>query len=565
MTRRQSRTVEVPQSDSQRPVARRPHGPRSFVRPPERHGHLATTAHTRALFGAQVQAGLSSRGVIHGRDAWGADFVFDQWLAYAEGVVSDPNAIVLGALGQGKSSLLKTWALRASVLGRRVEILDRKSEYGALIAALGGETIRLAGGTRVNPLERVLPRESRESLLRTLARTLLDRPLKPSERLGLVFALEAAERRESHRDVIVSDVVAQLRRPSPALTLAMDLPAGDCAAELRDLSWALRGLSNGPLRGLFDGPTSVGTDVWSRPAVCVDISGLAEMLYGTDEAVATAVALTCTTAFLDGRRRTQTAKTLRINDEGWRAVAIDPAYFSASLKLSRAHGVSTIFALHRLSDLSAAGDQGSQAQQLAEGLLSEISTRIVYRQAASEVDATCEALGLSDTERDLLTPLAKARADAPDRLPVYCPKMLAGIKRLDGPTRLPTGRSASPCSARSPVTPSSRCDTASCARKPRTFTRGWPDGRSRTLRHCATPSRRSLATERSRGGSLGAAVGDRRARRPQGRQRPGVPGAPSGREAVGSGRRGRGARGAPACRDQGTDRRRGRDPHQRDP
>ena len=399
----------VPEQDSQRPVGRRASGARTFSRPAERHGHLTTSAHIQAAYPWQIQAGLP-RGSIVGRQAWGGVFTFDQWIAYELGLVADPNVIVLGLLGQGKSALAKTLCLRQQVFGRRVEILDRKSEYRPLIDALGGVVVRLEPGTRINPLERVIGRESRESLLRAVARALLKRDLRPCEGLGLALALEAVDERFSEREVVIPDLIAELREPSQLLAAGMDLSRSECAAELRELTYALRGLEAGPLRGLFDGPTTHGESTWSRQAVCVDIEGLARTLYGEDESTAVALALMCSTAFLDGRRRGQDAKTVRLNDEAWRAIAVHPAYYAASLKLSRASGVSTMFAVHRLSDLSASGDQGSRAQQLATGLLAEISTRVIYRQSPNEIPATVAALGLTDTERDYMPRLGKGQA-----------------------------------------------------------------------------------------------------------------------------------------------------------
>jgi hypothetical protein len=67
--------------------------------------------------------------------------------------------------------------------------------------------------------------------------------------------------------------------------------------------------------------------------------------------------------------------------------------------------VQHILALHRLSDLRAAGDDGSRQQRLAQGLLAEASTTVVYRQHAQEVPDTADALGLSSTARDRIARL----------------------------------------------------------------------------------------------------------------------------------------------------------------
>jgi len=90
--------------------------------------------------------------------------------------------------------------------------------------------------------------------------------------------------------------------------------------------------------------------------------------------------------------------------DGWIAGLGD--YYQAAFKLSRQTGVQHSLALHRISDLRAAGDDGSRQQRLAEGLLADCSTTIVYRQHPQEVPLTTEALGFSVTERERITRLA---------------------------------------------------------------------------------------------------------------------------------------------------------------
>ncbi|MGB0091707.1 MAG: hypothetical protein WBP81_04140, partial [Solirubrobacteraceae bacterium] len=186
--------------------------------------------------------------------------------------------------------------------------------------------------------------------------------------------------------------------------------------ELRDCMLALRDLEAGPLRGMFDGPTSTQAR-FDNPAFSIDISAISEHTYGEDEKTALAIAMISCVTFLDARRRERAAngdqsKVIRINDEAWRALSVPGAAdaMNASLKLSRKTGVQYALALHRLSDLSATGDAGSRTQALAEGLLSECATRVVYRQSSAEVDLTVGALQLSSTERELLTSLGQGEA-----------------------------------------------------------------------------------------------------------------------------------------------------------
>lgn len=77
----------------------------------------------------------------------------------------------------------------------------------------------------------------------------------------------------------------------------------------------------------------------------------------------------------------------------------------AQWKLSRAYGIANLKVIHRLSDLDAIGDLGSEVRALAQGLLADCSTRIVYRQEADQLAGSALALGLTETETELLPTL----------------------------------------------------------------------------------------------------------------------------------------------------------------
>jgi hypothetical protein len=61
--------------------------------------------------------------------------------------------------------------------------------------------------------------------------------------------------------------------------------------------------------------------------------------------------------------------------------------------------------MHRLSDLAAAGAAGSRERELAEGLLHDAQTRVIYRQVPDNVARTQELLGLTAVEAELLPEL----------------------------------------------------------------------------------------------------------------------------------------------------------------
>ena len=78
------------------------------------------------------------------------------------------------------------------------------------------------------------------------------------------------------------------------------------------------------------------------------------------------------------------------------------AYF----KLVRAWGLRNIIALHRISDLDAVGSLGSKQRSVAEGLLSDTSTRVIYRQEADQLENTQRVLGLSDSSLEAIQKLS---------------------------------------------------------------------------------------------------------------------------------------------------------------
>jgi hypothetical protein len=386
---------------------------RRTIRPAERPGHLATTAHIQAAYPFVAQAGLGTSGVLIGRDVYGGPFAIDPWLMYERKLLHDPNMLIVGRPDMGKSAMVKTTLLRQRVFGRRVEVVDPKGEYHNLISALGGVIVRLApgGGTQLNPLERIGSAEQRQGLLLAVTRAMLGRPLEQYEAVGLSAALAAVDARWPRREVCIPDVVTELRDPSEETAKEINVSAKRAGSELRNCALALHRLCAGPLRGMFNGPTNAGERTWDAPAISLDVSPLAGLAL---DPAALAIAMICATTFLDAKRHQRTRearqagrepeKTIRANDEGWRALPVPglAEYYQQNFKLSRETGVQHIVVLHRFSDLSSAGEAGSRAQQLAEGLVSETATRVIYRQAEQEEELTAKVVGLSSTEQRII-------------------------------------------------------------------------------------------------------------------------------------------------------------------
>ena len=112
----------------------------SVLRRTERPGHRATTRHLQAAYPFMAEGGLGGRGVHIGSDATGGPFVYDPWELYGTWL-TNPNMLVGGQIGKGKSSFVKTYIYRQAVFPRIAWILDPKGEYGPL-ARLHGLPLR---------------------------------------------------------------------------------------------------------------------------------------------------------------------------------------------------------------------------------------------------------------------------------------------------------------------------------------------------------------------------------------------------------------------------------------
>jgi hypothetical protein len=120
--------------------------------------------------------------------------------------------------------------------------------------------------------------------------------------------------------------------------------------------------------------------------------------------------MTCASAWMEAALTDPDAgQRWVIYDEAWRLLR-NPALLArmqSQWKLSRALGIANLMIIHRLSDLNAVGDAGSEARQLALGLLADCSTKIIYAQEESEAQLTGRTLGLGITEQKELPGLAR--------------------------------------------------------------------------------------------------------------------------------------------------------------
>ncbi|MFM2721688.1 ATP-binding protein [Microbacterium mcarthurae (nom. nud.)] len=371
--------------------------------------HQDTSATLAGVYPFVAEGGLGSDGVFVGQDLYsGGSFVYDPWVLYARGIITAPNVVLAGIVGSGKSSLAKSLYTRSLPFGRRVYVPgDPKGEHTAVANAVGGRAIVLGHGlnTRLNPLDeghrpggltdeqwKTTVASRRRDLIGALAETVLARGLTPLEHTAIDLALTETV---GENDVpILPTVVDHILTP----THDSD---GRLAEDGRLVGHALRRLVAGDLQGLFDGPSTVAFDP-SLPMISLDLSRV------TENSTLISVLMTCSSAWMESALLDPNGgQRWVIYDEAWRLMS-HPALLKrmdAHWRLARHYGIANMLIFHKLSDLDNVGDAGSAVRSLANSLLANAETRIVYRQESDQLGPTATALGLTGTEQKLLPAL----------------------------------------------------------------------------------------------------------------------------------------------------------------
>lgn len=406
---------------------RRPSALRSFRRlkvPP----HRATSDQLGGIYPFLAEAGLGSNGVYIGTDSYsGSAFVFDPFVLYKQGDITNPNILVAGDLGTGKSTLAKSLTTRSIAFGRRVYVPgDPKGEWSVVARAVGGQAIELGRGlrTRLNPLDegvrpkiwigadgthepmtdqlwQAIVQGRRQDLLKAITQSTLGRDLESVEVTALFAALDAAVRTTD--TPTLPSVTTALHDPP------VDVPGSTKAqllADGRQAAHALNRLVSGDLAGLFDRPSTTRFDP-TLPMITLDLSRIS----GSDQLIALVV--TCASTWMEAALQDpESPQRFIVYDEAWRTLR-EPsllARMQSQWKLARSLGIANMMIIHALSDLDAVGEANSQSRNLALGLLRDCSTKAIYAQEPDQIDRTCTGLGLSSAEGAELTRLRRGEA-----------------------------------------------------------------------------------------------------------------------------------------------------------
>src|SRR6266566_2479568 len=315
-------------------------------RPPLPRVFRGSTAQVQGLYPWLHGAPLPPVGAYLGVDCLsGAAFSCHpiEWLR--RGLITNPNLLITGVPGAGKSATIKALALRLMAYGVATFVVgDIKNEYAPLARALGITPVELGPGlgTRLDPLDagplgENLPTDAdllrerlgeihrrRLTLLSSLVTMRLGRPPDPTEEAALSLAIRYASGGADAATTLTDPTIPQVWQllRDPVTEMARELRVRRYGLdELRDmirpLTDALGNMVTGSLSGLFDGPTTAAPD-FDAPLQTVDLSRLDGR---GDETVA--MTLACVSSW--GQAAIDAAGgpvRLVIRDELWRSMRI---------------------------------------------------------------------------------------------------------------------------------------------------------------------------------------------------------------------------------------------------
>lgn len=362
------------------------------------------------LFSELPQCG----SVFIGREQNSHPFLYNPFELYAAGVLTSPNILVFGHIGHGKSALIKAMLKRHIGIGLHGCVLDPKGEYQPLSKSLGGSTFSFGKGpeTGLNPLARLSNPEMGDpgsflgQMLDGLALTfsaIRRRELTPMESYVLEECLEHLWRDHRETDLYdVYEVLIQMRERAWSSGGAFE---GESSQTAGQMALELRRYLFGDLRGVIDGRKG-------RPVPLDSTAKLIHVdLFSALRPEAMRVGVPLFLALLSKKLSMGSQRHLIVLDEAWMALASPGCveFFRSYWKLARGYGISNIAVVHRSEDLSASGDLGSITERVANGLVSDSQTFIIFNLDSTAAQHLGGLLGLSSTEVALISTLPRGR------------------------------------------------------------------------------------------------------------------------------------------------------------
>jgi hypothetical protein len=359
-------------------------------------GAPTTTRQAEVLNTAIIGTPTDERGVVIGEDrVSGALVMHDPFTGYQHGTITSPNVCVLGMIGSGKSSLLKTVYVERPLMlrRRRAVVIDKKirdgeGEYAELTRMFGSEPYRFdpddRGATCMNVLDPIITgggKAQSRQLLTAMAEYAGDgTPLSEWHQKAVSAAYTAvmASFDDAHRVPVLPDLIARfpdvVNSPKFAGLRPVTLDLIEQAAT--SVQFRMERLLDDDLGGMFDRETSKHVKLQPK-LTTFDISALPE------DGPATSMVMLVANAWLTGLLTKERGwLTNFIAEEGWHLLSGPGGrVIRSKSKLSRGVGLAIVAAIHHISDIPPDSD--------AIAMIKEAQTIHLYRQEHDDDIADC--------------------------------------------------------------------------------------------------------------------------------------------------------------------------------
>ncbi|WP_329151260.1 ATP-binding protein (plasmid) [Streptomyces niveus] len=389
--------------------------------------YLGSTMQVAGLYPYILGSGLPPEGVPIGPDQLTHELVCFDPSGWIGSLVTNPGVWIMAQPGVGKSAIAKRICTAYSAYGYKITVPgDVKGEYSPLVSELGGQVVRIGRGLdRINPLDsgplrKILPtlpsdRQTallgeitgrRAELLHALLATEVGLGRRPSatERNIVEHTIRLVSARLLGSDPVVPDIVKVLRDGPRELWAQLMVDTEDDYRRLvREVTLALENLCDGPLSGIFDGPTTNPLDL-DAPALSVDLSSL---LTAGDNVVSAGLLATWAYAYssIDSARAVGLMDSPLVIplDEMWRALRAGPGMvdaFDSMTRLNRARREVTLMITHSLRDPESLPTPEDRAKAL--GMIDRCDSMILGALSVGELERVSQQRPLTDAEISMI-------------------------------------------------------------------------------------------------------------------------------------------------------------------
>lgn len=398
------------------------------VSTPRGRVYRATTDQIGGVFPFLTSTQLPKSGAALGYVAsTGTGFYVDPWQWVQRGIVTNPNLLLQGAPGRGKSGTGKALVRRMLRHGGRAFVPgDLKNEWADLCREWGQEPWEVGPGmhARINPLDpgplghgwenlSQTTRDERWVDIRARWLTLLE-GLVGAQKVNVTTTLQEALAAivdeltgaadgggDVHTlpDIIIPEVWHLAHNPSESLLRRLNYEKrSDYFADMRPMSSALSVLVNGSLKGMFDARTTIQIN-WDAHMHSLSMRRLKEL--ANDQVIG--VALTCANSWVTAMTSINTTgqPTIIPRDEVWRVMRLGVSAIKSldsNLRLSRDEKKVEMLIMHKPGDLMGIGGANSEEASIAQDFWSLCDTKISLGHSSSIADQTAAQWGLSDQE-----------------------------------------------------------------------------------------------------------------------------------------------------------------------